>query len=136
MRRPDVKAMSAYLSARGVKVEQPTQSCEARAIRVSDPDGHVIEFVQVNWPPSRAAAREGTALSERILHTGLTVRDEQRAHAFYKDVLGFSEIWRGGRPEGVTQWVNMRVPEGTEYLEYMLSTSQPDRRPPSLRAAG
>jgi catechol 2,3-dioxygenase-like lactoylglutathione lyase family enzyme len=125
---PDVKALSTYLSARGVKVQPPAERCEESAIRVSDPDGHAIEFVQVDWPPSAVASREGTALSQRILHTGLTVRDEQRAHTFYKDVLGFSEIWRGGRPEGVTQWVNMRVPDGTEYLEYMLSTSTPDRR--------
>jgi len=125
---PDVKALSAYLSARGVKVQPPAERCEESAIRVSDPDGHAIEFVQVDWPPSAVAPREGTALSQRILHTGLTVRDEQLAHTFYKDVLGFSEIWRGGRPEGVTQWVNMRVPDGTEYLEYMLSTSPPDRR--------
>ena len=54
--------------------------------------------------------------------------DEAAATRFYKDVLGFSEIWRGGRSEGVTDWVNMRVPDGTDYLEYMLVSSPPDRR--------
>jgi lactoylglutathione lyase len=63
-----------------------------------------------------------------LLHAGVTVRDEQAAHRFYRDVLGFSEIWRGGRPEGTTSWVNMRVPDGTDYLEYMLVTNPPDRR--------
>ena len=67
-------------------------------------------------------------LSTRILHAGLTIRDEAAATRFYKDVLGFGEIWRGGRSEGVTDWVNMRVPDGTDYLEYMLVTSPPDRR--------
>ena len=125
---PDVKKLAAYLTARGVQVQQPPERCEETAIRVLDPDGHPIEFVQTEWPPAPPGTRPSAALSERVLHAGLTIRDEQRAHAFYKDVLGFSEIWRGGRPEGVTQWVNMRVPDGTEYLEYMLITSQPDRR--------
>ena len=75
-----------------------------------------------------AGTRSSCRAFQRVLHAGLTIRDEQRANTFYKDVLGFSEIWRGGRPEGVTQWVNMRVPDGTEYLEYMLISSQPDRR--------
>jgi catechol 2,3-dioxygenase-like lactoylglutathione lyase family enzyme len=67
-------------------------------------------------------------LSTRILHAGLTIRDEAAATRFYKDILGFGEIWRGGRSEGVTDWVNMRVPDGTDYLEYMLVSSPPDRR--------
>ena len=62
------------------------------------------------------------------MHAGLFVRDEAAAHTFYRDVLGFSEIWRGGRPEGVTNWVNMRVPDGTDYLEYMLVNATPERR--------
>jgi lactoylglutathione lyase len=28
----------------------------------------------------------------------------------------------------VTDWINMRVPDGTDYLEYMLVSSPPDRR--------
>jgi lactoylglutathione lyase len=67
-------------------------------------------------------------LSDRLLHAGVTIADEQRAHGFYREALGFGEIWRGGRPEGVIQWVNMRVPDGTDYLEYMLITAPPDRR--------
>ena len=123
----DVAALTTYFEARGVQVES-TDQCQDRAIRVVDPDGHTIEFVQVAWPPAPAPAAPGDALSNRLLHAGLIIGNETRAHAFYRDTLGFLEIWRGGRPEGVTRWVNMRVPEGTEYLEYMLVTAPPDRR--------
>jgi catechol 2,3-dioxygenase-like lactoylglutathione lyase family enzyme len=139
---PDIAAMTAYLTARGLQ-PQRSDDCQAGAVRVSDPDGHTIELVPVRWPPAAGQAPSAgsgrarsassgqapeRALSGRILHAGLTIRDEAAAHRFYGDVLGFSEIWRGGRKEGVTQWVNMRVPDGTDYLEYMLVTSAPDRR--------
>ncbi len=125
---PDIKALAAYFGAKGVQVQRPEGRCAEDAIRVGDPDGHTIEFVQVSWPEPPPSAGEGRALSSRLLHIGLVVRDEQAAHAFYRDTLGFSEIWRGGRPEGVTSWVNMRVPDGTDYLEYMLYSKAPDRR--------
>ena len=123
----DVSALNAYLSARGMQV-QPAGQCQQGAVRLTDPDGHTIEFVPVKWPPDRPGPRGDRVLSTRLLHAGLIVRDEEAAHRFYRDALGFSEIWRGGRKEGVTQWVNMRVPDGTDYLEYMLVTAPPDRR--------
>lgn len=124
---PDIAALAAYLTERGVEARQPADRCQPSAIHVTDPDGHTIEFVQAEFPPPPPSAA-GHSLSNRILHAGLSVRDEQRAHTFYRDVLGFSEIWRGGRPEGTTSWINMRVPDGTDYLEYMLAAKAPDRR--------
>ena len=127
---PDLEALAAHLTAKGVAV---TRGPEAATIRVSDPDGHPLAFVERPWPPPArtpgpGASKVRPAISTRILHAGLTVRDEAAANRFYKDVLGFSEIWRGGRTEGATDWVNMRVPDGTDYLEYMLVSSPPDRR--------
>jgi catechol 2,3-dioxygenase-like lactoylglutathione lyase family enzyme len=124
---PDLKAMTTYLSSRGLAV-QSSDSCQAGSVLVTDPDGHPIEFVQGQWPPPVAKRTSDRALSNRLLHAGLMIRDEQTAHKFYREALGFSEIWRGGRPEGVTQWVNMRVPDGTDYLEYMFISDTPDRR--------
>ena len=124
---PDVKALGHYLTSRGLQVRQPPERCADTAIRITDPDGHAIEFVQVEWPPHSPAAA-GPALSSRLLHAGLIIRDEPAGHAFYRDNLGFSEIWRGGRKEGVADWINMRVPEGTDYLEYMLNAPSPDKR--------
>lgn len=126
---PDLDALTRHLRSRGVEVTQPPDRCEETAVRVTDPDGHTVEFVQRRWPTELApGGPPPAALSNRILHAGAIVGDEARAHGFYRDTLGFLEIWRGGRPEGVTRWVNMRVPDGTDYLEYMLAASPPDRR--------
>ena len=45
---------------------------------------------------------------------------------FYGDILGFEDIWRGPPNAKVLSWVNMKVPDGTDYLEFMLySPSKP-----------
>jgi catechol 2,3-dioxygenase-like lactoylglutathione lyase family enzyme len=124
----DIKAMASYLTARGVRILEPADRCEETAIRVADPDGNSIEFVESKWPPPPRGAEAPRALANRLLHAGAVVRDEAAAHVFYRETLGFSEIWRGGRTDDVTSWVNMRVPDGTDYLEYMLVTQPPDRR--------
>jgi catechol 2,3-dioxygenase-like lactoylglutathione lyase family enzyme len=98
---------------------------------VKDPDGHPIAFVESHHTPAASvspSAAETGAVSARVLHTGLTIKDPEAADRFYKDVLGFSEIWRGGRAEGVTSWINMKVPNGTDYLEYMLVTGPVSRQ--------
>ena len=128
---PDLEALATHLTARGIAVTRTAGPPAAMA--VADPDGHPIAFVERAWPPPDRSlppvvARGAAPVSTRLLHAGLTVRDEAAASRFYKDVLGFSEIWRGGRTEGATDWVNMRVPDGTDYLEYMLVSSPPDRR--------
>jgi lactoylglutathione lyase len=127
----DLDALRAYLEGKGVKSSEPAPENADRVLRVTDPDGHPVEFVE-HAPGSvaarRAASPPASALSARLLHVGLTVRDQAAADRFYKDVLGFSEIWRGGRTDEVTDWVNMKVPEGTDYLEYMLVSGPVDRQ--------
>jgi lactoylglutathione lyase len=125
---PDVKALAAYLAALGISIQKPADRCQDSAIRVRDPDGHTVEFVQAAWPPPASLRKSVGALSSRLLHLGIMVRDEQAANRFYRDILGFSEIWRGGRTESAVDWINMRVPDGTDYLEYMLIAAPPDRR--------
>jgi len=126
---PDLPAMRRYLSSKSVAaaaVEEAGEG-EGEAVETTDADGHRIRLIQLSGAPLPESGVD-RRLSRRILHTGLTIMDAARADAFYKDVLGFGEIWRGGRPEGTINWINMRVPEGTDYLEYMLMTAKPDRR--------
>lgn len=130
-----VNAMRAFLTARGRPPGEPAPDADAggRCFEVTDPDGHPVQFVELTPPknarPGGAVAAHDRRLSRRILHAGLTVKDAAAADGFYKELLGFSETWRGGRPEGVINWINMRVPDGTDYLEYMLyPAAPPDRR--------
>jgi lactoylglutathione lyase len=126
----DAAAMRTWLAARGMQPSRPAPDANAggRGVAVSDPDGHAVQFVELDRSqPARPAAVDAR-LSTRILHAGLTVKDAAAADRFYQDALGFSETWRGGRPEGVINWINMRVPDGTDYLEYMLYPTIPPTR--------
>jgi len=130
----DLEALRLYFQAKGVKAPDKVNQGRDGNINftVTDPDNHRVEFVQYR-PGSLHTRNKGRAMStrrisERILHVGLTVADVPATDKFYKDVLGFSEIWRGGRDDATLNWINMRVPDGTDYLEYMLTTGKPTRQ--------
>ena len=125
----DLSALKAYLDARGVALDGPAgQTCGRVAMRTKDPDGNVVEFVQEDIIVAAPPSSPYVPLSTRLYHTGVAIRDEARAHAFYRDVLGLEEIWRGGADPARTSWVNMRVPDGTDYVEYMLNDKPPTRQ--------
>jgi catechol 2,3-dioxygenase-like lactoylglutathione lyase family enzyme len=68
-----------------------------------------------------------TRISDHILHVGLQVKDVARADAFYKDILGFRLQWKGGPRDDAFQWISMMVPDGYDWLEYMV---RPDKLTP------
>jgi catechol 2,3-dioxygenase-like lactoylglutathione lyase family enzyme len=118
LRTDSCAAMRAYLAAQGIRVPD---SLEARkdgtpGFQVKDPEGHVIEFVEVHKIPPQA----GNPLSRRIIHSGIIVHDRAAEDHFYKDILGFRIYWYGGMKDGQTDWVAMQVPDGSDWLEYML----------------
>ena len=126
----DAPALERYLSAHGIKAEQPLK---AGKFGVRDPEGNLVIFVQTgsdklvaNAPPSP------NATSGRIIHVGFIVQDREKEDAFWQGVLGFKPYWHGGMTEQRTDWVSLQVPEGTDWLEYMLNVAPS----PSLRQVG
>ena len=130
----DAEQLRDYLASKGIKVPERLEPRLDRDLGfdVKDPDGHTVEFVQYtpNSIHMQAAGKflpEGR-VSERMIHVGVTVKDRAAADHFYKDILGFKEFWHGGMTDNETDWVDMRVPEGTDWLEYMLNVKDPDPR--------
>jgi catechol 2,3-dioxygenase-like lactoylglutathione lyase family enzyme len=39
---------------------------------------------------------------------------------FYRDILGFRPYWHGAMKEGAVDWISQQVPDGTDWLEYMM----------------
>jgi catechol 2,3-dioxygenase-like lactoylglutathione lyase family enzyme len=124
----NAEVMRQYLRSKTVMVPSSLNK-EPRGdlwFQVTDPGGHVIKFIQYAHGQI-TIMKQGNGVSARILHAGITVADTAASNAFYRDILGFSETWRGGATDSVTSWINMHVPESTAYLEYML-VSRPVNR--------
>ena len=125
-------AMREYLASRGVKV--PDTVGKGRIgnsnFNIVDPDGHTVEIVQYQadgWTKQQQGKfMPNTRISTHIAHIGVLVGPLERALKFYGDILGFQEFWRGGPSSDVLSWVNLRVPEGKDYLEFMLYSTPPD----------
>jgi catechol 2,3-dioxygenase-like lactoylglutathione lyase family enzyme len=124
----DLRALRRYLEAKGVKPSGVQDFRDhSRGFFVADPEGNRIEFVE------RASVYTDTgvasAVSRRMIHTGFLVHSREREDGFYRDVLGFRLYWHGGMREDQTDWVAMQVPDGTDWLEYMLNAKDhPDLR--------
>jgi catechol 2,3-dioxygenase-like lactoylglutathione lyase family enzyme len=121
-----------YLIEKGVK---PTQiegrSDHSLAFSVTDPDGHRVEFVESG--KGEVPVVPASAVSRHMIHTGFLVYHRDAEDHFYRDILGFRPYWHGGMKEGgPDDWVSLQVPDGTDWLEYMLN--QPEH--PDLQLTG
>lgn len=127
----DAGQMRRYLESKGVPVPPsvPKGRIGNSNFNVKDPDGHTVEIVQ--YEPTGWSMREkgrclpGGRVSPRMLHIGILVGSLSRSLDFYHRILGFEETWRGGRDPKVLSWVNLRVPEGSDYIELMLYKELP-----------
>ena len=123
----NVEQMRAYLRSQGIDVKAgnggKTRTGDY-AFEVKDPDGMLVEFVQ-SLPEGMEAKVKGkfepdTRISTKIYHAGFMVGDSVKSKDFYGRILGFKEIWRGGGNPKELSWINMQVPDGTDYVEFML----------------
>jgi catechol 2,3-dioxygenase-like lactoylglutathione lyase family enzyme len=107
-----------------VKYESDRRTGTLTMIRVKDPENHALAFLDVEAGKKyRAYLPKNTqdgSLNERIIHAGFVVKNREVMDKFYKDVLGFHVYWHGGMRDDETNWVDMQVPDGTDWVEYML----------------
>ncbi len=118
----DAEALRRYLSARGVSVPSAVtrEQNGDRSFAVHDPEGNKVGFTQAGPHPPAAPESLSSELSSHIMHAGYVVRNREALDHFYKDLLGFHLYWQGGNPDTQTNWVMMQVPDGTDWIEYML----------------
>lgn len=119
----DAEALRKYLGARGVAVPQAvTVNPDGnQSFVVRDPEGNKVGFQQDGHHPQAEPASSDRSLSSHIMHAGYVVRNRAALDHFYKDILGFHLYWQGGNPDTRVDWVMMQVPNGTDWIEYMLN---------------
>jgi len=121
-RTEDLDGLRRYLIDQGLKPADITNDKEGQpSFSVLDPEGHPVVFLPRTRPAS-FFSWPGQIGSEMI-HAGFVVRDRAAEDHFYKDILGFHLYWHGGMRDDKDDWVAMQVPDGTEWIEYMLNIS-------------
>jgi catechol 2,3-dioxygenase-like lactoylglutathione lyase family enzyme len=127
----NIVALRRYLVEHGLKPSRiEGRSDHSLSFRIHDPEDHPIEFVErgkesVPAPPE-------SAVSHRMIHVGFIVHHPDAEDHFYRQILGFRPYWHGGMKDNETDWISLQVPDGTDWLEYMLN--QPEH--PDLRLTG
>ncbi len=115
------EGMRKYLAAKGWKVPASVSKGAdgSRWFAVDDPEGNKVEFVQ---PAARAHVDAPHAIGHHIIHVGFLVHSRAKEDTFYRELLGFKPYWFGGMVEGKIDWVSQQVPNGHDWLEYMLTS--------------
>ena len=128
----DAQGMRDYLAAKGVKVPEKVGKGQTgnKNYNITDPDGNIVEIVEYQ-PDSWTAREKGkflpdTRISDHIAHVGVLIGALEPAMNFYHGILGFNEFWRGSGAGKSLSWINMRVPDGQDYLEFMLYNKLPE----------
>jgi catechol 2,3-dioxygenase-like lactoylglutathione lyase family enzyme len=117
----DAAALRSYLLARGVDVGELVSVSNAfQYFELSDPEQHRLRFLWVPGAP-QIIPEPAEQVSHHMIHAGFVVSDRAAMDRFYKDILGFHVYWHGGMKDDETNWVDMQVPEATDWLEYMLN---------------
>ena len=116
---PDAEAMRRYLGAHGVSVPASLTKAPdgSRWFSVTDPEGMSVQFMQ---PPTQLPTVPVNPLSSHIMHVGFIVHNRANEDAFYKDILGFRPYWDGGMKEDHPTWISLQLPDGRDWLEYMI----------------
>jgi catechol 2,3-dioxygenase-like lactoylglutathione lyase family enzyme len=98
---------------------------ELLRLELTDLEGHHISITDTYHLANAEDLNHGLAPSNpsnpvRIIHAGIVVKDREVVDRFFVNELGFRPYWHGGMTEERDDWVAMQVPEGTDWVEYML----------------
>ena len=117
----DAEGLRAYLAAHKVDVPSTVEhgSDGSFYFRVKDPESNVVEFVQS--PPQAIALSGANPIGHHIIHVGMHIINRDAEDTFYREILGFRPYWFGGAKPDTVDWVAQQVPDGQDWLEYMLS---------------
>jgi catechol 2,3-dioxygenase-like lactoylglutathione lyase family enzyme len=117
----DIEGTRQFLLAHGFQ-PGPVQkdSDGAQSVRVRDPEGNSIAFVH------RSSSKVGYApaskqISSHLIHAGFVVKDLAAENRFYVDLLAFRLYWQGGFKDDGTDWYELQLPDGPDWIEYMLN---------------
>lgn len=130
----DAKALRTYLAGKGIAVPASVAPDPEGnlSLFVKDPEGNTVQFIQYRSSSVQGRSKgrflSARRLSDHALHVGYRIKDPEKLDSFYKDVLGYRLIWKGGGRDDRFDWISMAVPDGNQWIEYMVNTGTPSTR--------
>jgi catechol 2,3-dioxygenase-like lactoylglutathione lyase family enzyme len=122
-RTDNIVALRRYLVEKGFKPSQiQGRPDHSMTFTMKDPEGYSTEFVERS--NTEAATPPASAVSRHMIHVGFLVYHQPAEDHFYLEVLGFRPYWHGGMTDTKTEWVALQVPDGTDWVEYMVNQSE------------
>jgi catechol 2,3-dioxygenase-like lactoylglutathione lyase family enzyme len=115
----NLQGMKKFLAGSNISFTEGDKTSNA-VIALTDAEGHRIAFRQSRPIPPGSSLY---ASPIHLIHAGLVVRDRAAEDHFYKDILGFRPYWHGGMKDDQTDWVSLQVPDGTDWVEFMVNVS-------------
>jgi catechol 2,3-dioxygenase-like lactoylglutathione lyase family enzyme len=125
LRVENVEQTRNYLTSHGLACSEVTRGPNSlRFISALDPEGHQLVFVEslgISGGPDQIDT--SGQMSHSLIHAGFVVKDRVAEDKFYRDLLGFHPYWHGGMKNDKDDWASLQVPDGTNWVEYMLHIS-------------
>jgi catechol 2,3-dioxygenase-like lactoylglutathione lyase family enzyme len=123
----NAEGLRKYLLAKGIHTSS-TPVKKGRignfGLGIDDPDGNHIDVTQ--YDPDGSTIKDvgkdmsDDRISKHLLHAGFYVSKPETA-SFYINILGFREFWRGSADGKKASYSNLMVPEGSDYVEFILA---------------
>jgi catechol 2,3-dioxygenase-like lactoylglutathione lyase family enzyme len=120
----DAAALRSYLGAHNVPhlSELQTSTDGSHWFDTQDPEGNKVQFLQPSphFGQAHAVAITTHPISTRIIHMGYLVHNRADEDHFYREMLGFRPYWFGAMKVDAVDWISQQVPNGHDWLEYMM----------------
>lgn len=119
----NAELLRSYLASHGLTVPDKVMTAAdgVRSFTIAVPEGNVVKFAQfAAGAPKQGGnnARPDKRVVKHMVHVGNIVNDLATQNHLFQDIFGFQVSWHGGMNDEDTDWVNMRVPEVHDWLEY------------------
>jgi len=117
----DADGLRKYLAEKGWHAPAAVKADKSgdHWFEVFDPEGNRVQFVESGARLKSADAPH--AISHHIIHVGILIHDRATEDTFYRGLLGFRPYWYGGMHDDKVDWVSQQVPDGHDWLEYMVA---------------